>query len=56
MGEVLMWVIADTTDGFFLEYWLFPERRCILSMKGDCPLEDLESAMRMLRELKIEPR
>lgn len=51
-----MWVIADTTNGFFLEYWLVPEKQCVASFKADCDLDTLEALMRIMRAFKVEPR
>jgi len=51
-----MWVIADTTQGFYLEYWLFPERRCVVSLKADVDLGTLEDIMMLLRGHKVVPR
>lgn len=52
-----MWFIADTTQGFFLEYWLNePMRKCVVSMKADCDLVSLEALMTMLRACGVTPR
>lgn len=56
MGGVLMWLIADSTKGFFLEYWIMPEKKCVVSLKSDLPLEVLESVMMILRAMKVVPR
>ena len=36
---LLMWVIVDSTQGWFLEYWIFPEKKCVVSLKSEMELE-----------------
>ena len=50
------WLVADTTKGFFLEYWLFPECKCVVSLKADVELETMEALMRILQACEAVPR
>lgn len=53
-----MWLIVDSTHGWFLEYWTFPEKRCVVSLKTDCEaeLETLEAMCEVLKAMKVVPR
>jgi hypothetical protein len=51
-----MWLIADTTQGFFLEFWVFPERKCVVSLKSNLDLEILESIRGFLIACQVVPR
>lgn len=50
-----MWLINDSTQGFFLEYWIMPEKKCVVSMKADS-LKSMEALVVILNALKVEPR
>ena len=51
-----MWLIVDSTKGFFLEYWLMPQKKCVVSLQADVDLETLEEIMMLLRGHKVAPR
>lgn len=51
-----MWIVNDTTQGFFLEYWIFPERKCVVSLKTNLSLEILETMRMFLMACMVEPR
>lgn len=51
-----LWLIADTTQGFFLEYWLMPEKKCVVSLRSDLDLEVMEAVMGILRACQVVPR
>ena len=50
------WYIADSTQGFMLEYWTNDPRKCLVSLKADCDVETLQAVMGLLRALKMKPR
>ena len=51
-----MWVIVDSTEGWFLEYWVFPEKKCVVSLKSDLQWEILEAVCNVLKACKVVPR
>ena len=51
-----MWVIVDSTQGWFLEYWIFPEKKCVVSLKSEMELEVLEAVCNILKAMKVVPR
>lgn len=51
-----MWLIVDSTKGFFLEYWLMPQKKCVVSLQADLDLGKLEELMMLLRGYKVTPR
>ncbi len=50
-----MWLIVDCTQGWFLEYWLFPEKKCVVSLKSEYDLEVLEAGGSVLKAVKVGP-